>query len=85
MKRFTVLTVLAALICMGGTALADPVTVQADADAYVRFNQPTSNFGTQCLLARRMAEAGVRYIYVDSGNVWDQHSDLVGGHTRNAR
>jgi hypothetical protein len=42
---------------------------------------PTDNFGRQCLLARRFAEAGVRYIqatYGDNTNnpAWDQHSDL---------
>ena len=31
-----------------------------------------------------LAEAGVTYIEVSTGNVWDQHSDLVGGHTKNA-
>lgn len=44
----------------------------------------TSNFGRQCLLARRLAEAGVRYIQVSTGNVWDQHSGLKSGHERNA-
>ena len=43
----------------------------------------TSNFGRQCLLARRLAEAGVRYIQVSTGNVWDQHSNLKTGHERN--
>ncbi len=43
--------------------------------------QPTDEFGRQCLLARRLAEAGVRYIqvnYSDNGNnpKWDQHSNL---------
>jgi hypothetical protein len=44
----------------------------------------TDNFGRQCLLARRLAEAGVRYIPVSTGNVWDQHSNLKSGHERNA-
>lgn len=44
----------------------------------------TANFGRQCLLARRLAEAGVRYIQVSTGNVWDQHSGLKSGHERNA-
>lgn len=44
----------------------------------------TDNFGRQCLLARRLAEAGVRFIQVSSGNVWDQHSNLRGGHEKNA-
>jgi hypothetical protein len=44
----------------------------------------TENFGRQCLLARRLAEAGVRYIQVSTGNVWDQHSNLKSGHERNS-
>lgn len=43
----------------------------------------TDNFGRQCLLARRLAEAGVRFIQVSTGNVWDQHSKLQEGHARN--
>jgi Protein of unknown function (DUF1501) len=35
----------------------------------------TRDFGTQCLLARRMAEAGVRFIEVSHGN-WDHHNNL---------
>ncbi len=33
-----------------------------------------SDFGRQCLLARRFAEAGVRFIEVHHGS-WDQHTD----------
>jgi hypothetical protein len=48
-------------------------------------DQPlTAEFGTRCLLARRMVESGVRFVQVYSGdtNGWDAHSDLVGNHTR---
>lgn len=48
----------------------------------------TANFGRQCLLARRFAERGVRFIQVthsDSLVQWDQHSDLKKGHAKNAR
>jgi hypothetical protein len=42
----------------------------------------TDDFGRQCLMARRLSEAGVRYIqvnYADNTNNprWDQHSNLV--------
>lgn len=47
-------------------------------------SEPTDNYGRQCLLARRFAEAGVRYIQVSTPNVWDQHSNLVSGHEKNA-
>lgn len=41
----------------------------------------TDNFGKQCLMARRLSEAGVRYIQVTYGDntanpAWDQHSNL---------
>lgn len=44
----------------------------------------TDNYGRQCLLARRFAEAGVRYIQVSTPNVWDQHSNLRSGHEKNS-
>ena len=51
-------------------------------------NDPmTANFGRQCLMARRFAERGVRFIQVthsDSFVQWDQHGDLLKGHTKNA-
>jgi hypothetical protein len=42
---------------------------------------PADNFGRQCLLARRLCEAGVRFVqvnYTDNSNnpAWDQHSDM---------
>jgi hypothetical protein len=36
---------------------------------------PTDGFGRQCLLARRFAEAGVRFIELGHGS-WDQHSNI---------
>jgi hypothetical protein len=47
----------------------------------------TDNFGRQCLLARRFAERGVRFIQVthSDGEVqWDQHGNLRKGHAKNA-
>jgi len=35
----------------------------------------TDDFGRQCLLARRLAESGVRFIELGHGN-WDQHGSL---------
>ncbi len=40
---------------------------------------PTDNYGRQCLMARRMAEAGVRFVQVSHG-YWDQHSELKEKH-----
>lgn len=42
----------------------------------------TDNFGRQCLLARRFAEAGVRFIELGHGS-WDHHRNLEKGHARN--
>ena len=52
-------------------------------------DQPqTEIFGKQCLLARRLVERGVRFVqlYHTTGGFqpWDQHSDLKGGHEKNA-
>ena len=44
----------------------------------------TENFGRQCLLARRFAQAGVRFIQCTHSYKWDQHGDLRNGHTTNA-
>src|SRR5690606_36977913 len=47
----------------------------------------TEDFGRQCLLARRFAERGVRFIQVTHSNTkvqWDQHGDLKNGHEQNA-
>ena len=46
--------------------------------------EATDNFGRQCLLARRFAEAGVRYLQVSTPNVWDQHGGLKKNHEKNA-
>lgn len=48
----------------------------------------TANFGRQCLLARRFAERGVRFVqatHSDSMVQWDQHGNLKKGHEKNAR
>jgi hypothetical protein len=44
----------------------------------------TAEFGTRCLLARRMVERGVRFVQLYSGdtNGWDAHSDLEANHGR---
>jgi hypothetical protein len=43
----------------------------------------TDNFGRQCLMARRLVEAGVRYVELGHTN-WDQHGNLTRGLTNNA-
>ena len=55
----------------------DPKTLEM----YGINQKPTDNFGRYCLMARRLSEAGVRYIqvnYTDNSNnpAWDQHSNM---------
>ena len=48
-------------------------------------DQPeTAAFGTNCLLARRLVERGVRFVelYAGSGSGWDAHSELEENHAR---
>ena len=57
---------------------------------------PKRNYALQCLIARRLIERGVRFVELtmvnglnrgpgdSSSNPWDQHYDLVLGHSRNA-
>ena len=45
-----------------------------------------AHFATQCLMARRMVERGVRFIQLYSGGMenqqsWDGHNDIIGNHT----
>ena len=48
----------------------------------------TRNYGRQCLIARRLVERGVRFVELTinpgNGDRWDQHSNLVDGHQKNA-
>jgi len=47
-------------------------------------DQRTENFGRQCLMARRLLEAGVRFVQVTHSYKWDQHGNLEPDHRRNA-
>ena len=50
-------------------------------------NSVTEDFGHQCLMARRFAERGVRFIQVthsDQDVQWDQHGNLRKGHAKKA-
>ncbi len=47
-------------------------------------NDKTKNFGRQCLMARRFAEAGVRFVQVSHSYKWDQHGGLKKDHANNA-
>ena len=51
-------------------------------------NDVTRNFGTRCLIARRLVERGVRFVQVISGSGdskdWDHHDDAYKGTLRQA-
>jgi len=57
---------------------------RATLESYGIGNRATENFGRQCLMARRFAEAGVRFIEVAHGN-WDQHKNLESNLARNCQ
>ncbi len=48
---------------------------EAVAERYGIGNKTSDGFGKQCLMARRLAEAGVRYIEI-AHRGWDQHKNL---------
>jgi hypothetical protein len=60
---------------------------EATKELYGLDNNETRKFGTNCLLARRLVERGVRFIqcYSGSGSGWDAHSDLEGNHSKLCR
>jgi hypothetical protein len=47
-------------------------------------DKETAEFGTRCLLARRLIERGVRFVQLYSGdtNGWDAHNDVRSNHTQ---
>jgi hypothetical protein len=62
---------------------------QATLDMYGVGNEQTRDFGTRCLLARRLVERGVRFIQLYSGGNhndknWDAHGDLAVNHNLHA-
>jgi len=52
-------------------------------DAYGVKNGPAGSFARQCLMARRLSEAGVRFVEICHPG-WDQHNNLHQGLQRNA-
>lgn len=57
---------------------------RATLDLYGVGTEPTDNFGRQCLLARKLAERGVRYIQVSTNYTWDHHQKVQAGHVAEA-
>ncbi|MEO6785441.1 MAG: DUF1501 domain-containing protein [Chthoniobacteraceae bacterium] len=48
-------------------------------------DRSTDEYARGCLLARRFAEAGVRFVQVTCQADWDQHRNLKADHEKNAR
>ena len=69
------------------TAAPDAVDLSQESEAtknlYGLDQSVTREFGTRCLLARRMIERGVRFVQLYSGdtNGWDAHEDVLKNHT----
>lgn len=42
----------------------------------------TKNFGSKCLIARKMVESGVRFVEITHGS-WDHHNNIVDALTKN--
>jgi hypothetical protein len=67
---------------MEATGLVDFSTETPETRALYGLEQNASrNFGTKCLMARRLVERGVRFIQVYSDGEWDAHSGLTANHT----
>jgi len=62
---------------------------EATKEMYGLNDKQTRDFGTRCLLARRLVERGVRFVQLYAGGAhnddnWDAHGDLVKNHTFHA-
>src|SRR5215475_5326470 len=57
---------------------------EATRELYGMNEEETRAFGTNCLLARRLVERGVRFIelYSGSGSGWDAHDNLEENHSK---
>ncbi len=70
------------------TTAPEAVDLSKESDATKKLygiDQPeTAAFGTNCLLARRLVERGVRFVelYAGSGSGWDAHSELEENHSK---
>lgn len=63
-------------------ALPKVMDVASESKSTLARYNANETFGRQCLLARRFAEAGVRFIEITHTD-WDHHGFLTGGMTKN--
>ncbi len=66
------------------TAASEALDINQETDAthkmYGLDDPETREYGTRCLLARRLVERGVRFVQLfHNGQPWDNHSNLVPG------
>ena len=70
------------------TEAPDVVNISGESEAtrklYGIDQKETREFGTRCLLARRMIERGVRFVQLYSGGTlgWDAHKDVMSNHSQ---
>jgi Protein of unknown function (DUF1501) len=51
---------------------------KATQDMYGLDKDPTREYGTRCLIARRLVERGVRFVQLFiAGQIWDNHSSII--------
>ncbi len=69
----------------------EAVDLSKESDATRRLygmdDEVTAKFGTNCLLARRLVERGVRFVelYCGSGSAWDAHANIEANHSKMCR
>jgi hypothetical protein len=64
------------------TAAKDAIDISQESEAtrkmYGIDQKETQDFGTRCLIARRLVERGVRFVSVFTGNqTWDNHTSIL--------
>jgi hypothetical protein len=70
------------------SAAPEAVDLRGESEAtkklYGMDEEDTRRFGTNCLLARRLVERGVRFVelYCGSGSKWDAHTHIEANHTK---
>ncbi len=71
----------------GPEAVDLSVESEATSKLYGMDEPETAKYGTNCLLARRLVERGVRFVelYSGSGSGWDAHSNIEGNHSKMCR
>jgi len=78
------------------SAVPDLMEIKGESDATRQLYgldapyEHTRTFGTQCLVARRLVERGVRFVeltcpMIGGADRWDQHGKLKEGHENNSR